>query len=79
MERPIMCYHIAWGVVTQMTDHARRGDEQHAQEAPGLPEPDDGRETIEAYETDEGVVLYDARNPLAWLKATHALELRDQA
>jgi hypothetical protein len=74
-----MCYHIAWGEVTQMADHARSGDENGTPDAPCLQGTDDGCETIEAYETDEGVVLYDARNPLAWLKATHALDLADQA
>jgi len=39
----------------------------------------DGTETIEAYETDDGVVLYDAENPLAWVEATRSLTLREQA
>lgn len=60
-----------------MTDHAQSGDEHHAPDTPEL--PDDPRDSIEAYETDEGVVFYDARNPLAWLKATHALDLDRQA
>lgn len=34
-------------------------------------------ETIEAYETDDGVVLYDAENPLAWVQATDAVPLTD--
>ncbi|MFB6253967.1 MAG: hypothetical protein ABEI06_05105 [Halobacteriaceae archaeon] len=36
------------------------------------------RASIEAYKTDDGVVLYDAENPLAWVKATHALTIKDQ-
>lgn len=72
-----MCYHIAWIEVTEMTDHARSGDEHHEPDTPGLPEAD-ARDSIEAYETDEGVVFYDARNPLAWLKTTHALDLDRQ-
>jgi hypothetical protein len=38
---------------------------------------DEPAETIESYETDDGVVLYDAQNPLAWVEATVALPLRD--
>lgn len=33
--------------------------------------------TMEAYETEEGVVLYDATNPLAWLHANTAISLDD--
>lgn len=62
-----------------MTDHAQSGDEHDAPDTPNLPQTDDCRDSIEAYETDEGVVFYDARNPLAWLKATHALDLERQA
>jgi len=40
-----------------------------------LPEPpadsEDGP-TVEAYEAENGVVLYDAENPLAWVKGDHA-------
>jgi hypothetical protein len=61
-----------------MTDHAPSGDEHHEQDTPGLPKSDDCRDSIEAYETDEGVVFYDACNPLAWLKTTHALDLERQ-
>ena len=73
-----MCYHIAWSEVTELTDHVPSGDEQHEPDAPSLPQTDDP-DSIEAYETDEGVVFYDARNPLAWLKTTHALDLEQHA
>ena len=33
----------------------------------------------EAYETDSGVVLYDAENPLAWIQADNARVLREIA
>lgn len=33
----------------------------------------------EAYETDSGVVLYDAENPLAWIQADNARVLREMA
>ena len=39
----------------------------------------DGITTIEAYETEEGVVFYDADNPLAWVEATRTLSLEECA
>lgn len=41
------------------------------------PEPE-GVATVEAYEHDGGVVLYDADNPLAWVRATYAVTLKEQ-
>lgn len=38
----------------------------------------DGVDSVEAYETDNAVVLFDAHNPLAWLEATTALPLKEQ-
>lgn len=32
---------------------------------------------IESYETEDGTVLYDARNPLAWIKADDIVVLED--
>lgn len=34
--------------------------------------PGDPAPSVEAYEADGGVVLYDAENPLAWLKGNNA-------
>jgi hypothetical protein len=56
-----------------MTDHASAHDEQRTD----LPEPD-GVDSVEAYETEEGVVFYDAENPLAWLETSKTLSLREQ-
>lgn len=42
-------------------------------ESPGS----DAIATTEAYETEEGVVFYDANNPLAWLQAGSAITLAD--
>lgn len=42
------------------------------------PSPPTGVATTERYEIDDGVVFYDATNPLAWLEAGHALRLADQ-
>lgn len=33
----------------------------------------------EVYQTDEGVVFYDAEYPLAWIQAASALSLEDMA
>ncbi len=51
----------------------RAGPEQ----APDLPDPSAGLESVESYRTEDGVVLYDAENPLAWLKATCAVSVDD--
>ena len=39
----------------------------------------EGTATIESYETDDGVVFYDAENPLAWVETTQTLTLEDLA
>lgn len=41
------------------------------------PAPPPGVETTERYETDEGVVFFDAENPLAWLEASRTFHLSD--
>lgn len=38
-----------------------------------------GTTTVESYETEDGVVFYDAENPLAWVETTEALSLPDLA
>lgn len=38
-----------------------------------------GTETIESYETEHGVVFYDAENPLAWVETTRTLTLSELA
>ncbi len=40
---------------------------------------DDRLETVESYETDDGVVFYDAENPLAWVETTRTLSLEELA
>ena len=42
---------------------------------PKLPEPSDGAETVEFYETDDGTVLYDAENPMAWIYSDDTADL----
>ncbi|MFD1566657.1 DUF7331 family protein [Halolamina litorea] len=46
-----------------------------ASERPGP--ADDGFETVESYEVDGGVVLYDAEAPLAWIRSDGAERLND--
>lgn len=72
----MLCYVIPQRVVNDVTDHAA-GDTHRQNDVPQLPEADDGRETVESYDTEDGVVLYDAEDPLAWLKATNAVSLGD--
>ncbi|WP_178916522.1 hypothetical protein [Natronomonas gomsonensis] len=55
--------------------------EQDSAGASERPEPvvADAVETTESYETEEGVVFYDAENPLAWIQAGHVLDLDEVA
>jgi non-homologous end joining protein Ku len=39
--------------------------------------PVDGSETVEAYEEDGAVVLYDAENPLAWIETSRAVRITE--
>ncbi|WP_338727968.1 hypothetical protein [Haladaptatus sp. DJG-WS-42] len=61
-----------------MSNHAspRRQPDSADRPEPTVP---DGVETTEVYTTEDGIVLYDAENPLAWVQATHAVLLRDVA
>ncbi|MFB6124517.1 MAG: hypothetical protein ABEJ59_00995 [Halanaeroarchaeum sp.] len=63
--------------MTYVTDDATGDERPH--DVPELPADPDPAETIEAYRTsDDGVVLYDADNPLAWVKSTAAVPIGDQ-
>lgn len=59
-----------------MDDHAT-GDER-PNDVPQSADGADPAASIEAYETEEGVVLYDAQNPLAWLQSNGAVALGEQ-
>jgi hypothetical protein len=50
----------------------------HGHDAAETERGPDGVETVESYETDSGVVLFDAENPLAWVESSSALQLVDQ-
>ncbi len=43
----------------------------------GPREEPNGTTTIEAYETDEVTVFYDAENPLAWMETSRTLLLEE--
>jgi hypothetical protein len=47
-----------------------------AKDGAGVP-PETAELTVEAYETDEGVVFYDAAEPTAWLQAVDAVSLEE--
>jgi hypothetical protein len=42
------------------------------------PDDEDPAPGVEAYETEDGVVLYDAENPLAWLKGSEVVTLDER-
>jgi len=42
---------------------------------PALPEPSATDSTVEFYETEDGTVLYDAENPMAWISSDGAADL----
>lgn len=61
-----------------MIDVPTRNDEVDGKERSPSTEPA-GTATIESYETDDGVVFYDAENPLAWVETSRAIVLSDLA
>lgn len=61
---------------TMPEDEVPRQDVSEAEERADPPDPE-GVETVEAYEHDGGVVLYDAENPLAWVRATYTVTLKE--
>ncbi|MFW5924129.1 MAG: DUF7331 family protein [archaeon] len=59
-----------------MPDHAGGKQDRSVDRTPDEP---DALASIEAYETENGVVIYDAENPLAWLESSQTVSLRDSA
>ena len=55
-----------------MSTHA----DDHRKDSAAATEPD-GVETVESYEVDGGVVLFDAENPLAWVETTEAVSVQE--
>lgn len=59
-----------------MSDHVDAGRWDRADDR----RPDhDGIDTVEAYEIEDGTVLYDAENPLAWVESSTAVSVHEYA
>ncbi len=58
-----------------MVDTPTRSD---GQVHPAADAEDEAVARVEAYDDEDGVVLYDAQNPLAWMKASNAVVLGDR-
>jgi hypothetical protein len=59
-----------------MSDHVDAGRWDSADDR----RPDhDGIDTVEAYEIEDGTVLYDAENPLAWVESSEAVSVHEYA
>ena len=52
------------------------GDENHGS-IEGRSVPIDADEPVEAYETEQGTVLYDAGNPLAWIESSVTVPIEE--
>jgi hypothetical protein len=61
-----------------MADPDATGEQDSAGERPE-PVVTDAVAATESYRTDEGVVFYDAENPLAWLQAAEVVDLEEVA
>lgn len=61
-----------------MPDPDTKAEQDSADERPE-PVVADAVETTEFYETEEGVVFYDAENPLAWMQAADVVDLDEVA
>ena len=60
-----------------MPDPDARATQDSAGERPD-PGVADAVESTESYQTEEGVVFYDAENPLAWVEATRSYAIEEQ-
>jgi hypothetical protein len=40
---------------------------------------DDDNSAVESYETDDGTVFYESKNPLAWVQSSVTVALQDSA
>ena len=59
-----------------MVDASQRSDGESRPVA-GAEAEDEAVARVEAYDDDDGVVLYDAENPLAWILATRTVRVQD--
>ena len=76
MERHIMGNCIPRPEVTSVRDNTT--EEGRRDGDPELSGPAESVPSIEAYEIEEGVVFYEADNPLAWLQSSQVLPLDKQ-
>ena len=67
-------YIVVLVSTTQMPDDP---DTRPAEAPSAVPTAAEG--AVEAYDTDEGVVLYDANNPLAWIESDAPVRLAEAA
>ena len=68
-----MASHIRPVEVTKVTETPRETGRERDDAGP------DSVASIESYETEDGVVFYDADNPLAWMEAGRTVPLEDFA
>lgn len=61
-----------------MVDSRAQSDDEDRTDAP-TEQADAAIASTEAYETDDGVVLFDAENPLGWIQSTAAVRIDDAA
>lgn len=54
-------------------------DDADHRSADGGSVPTDADEPVETYETEQGTVLYDAGNPLAWIESSVAVPIDEAA
>ncbi|WP_459190985.1 DUF7331 family protein [Halosimplex sp. J119] len=68
-----------------MTDHTTHrdvsdsGDSEPSADVRAAPADTAGVAATDAYEVDDGVVLFDVENPLAWVEADDAISLGQMA
>ncbi len=62
-----------------MIDVSTRVNKDDSVDSSELRSDPEGTATIESYETEDGVVFYDAENPLAWVETSQTLVLDDLA
>lgn len=61
-----------------MVDASQRSDgESRPPAGAEADEEDEAVARVEAYDDDDGVVLFDAENPLAWIQATRTVRVQD--
>ncbi|MFC7155239.1 hypothetical protein ACFQPA_07190 [Halomarina halobia] len=60
-----------------MADNDAPSEAESIDESRREPDVSAAVESTETYETDEGLVFYDAQNPLAWILSRNTIRLDD--